>query len=65
MSVDYHLKIRGDLMADSVEAGFSLQKAAQVRLDNLGLVKNHPCFINNQKLHRITGTAAGTPAFYR
>jgi hypothetical protein len=41
MSVDYHLKIQGDLMADSVEAGFSLQKAAQVRLDNLGLVKNH------------------------
>ncbi len=31
----------------SGEAGFSLQKAAQVRLDNLGLVKNHSCFINN------------------
>jgi hypothetical protein len=28
---------------------FSLQKAAQVRLDNLGLVKNHSCFINNPK----------------
>ncbi len=28
---------------------FSLQKAAQVRLDNLGLVKNHSCFINNTK----------------
>ncbi len=28
---------------------FSLQKAAQVRLDNLGLVKNHSCFIKNQK----------------
>jgi len=41
MSFDYHLKIQGDLMADSGEAGFSLQKAAQVRLDNLGLVKNH------------------------
>ena len=49
MSVDYHLKIQGDLMADSGEAGFSLQKAAQVRLDNLGLVKNHSCFINNPK----------------
>jgi len=48
MSLDYHLKIQGDLMADSGEAGFSLQKAAQVRLDNLGLVKNHSCFINNQ-----------------
>ena len=49
MSLDYHLKIQGDLMADSGEAGFSLQKAAQVRLDNLGLVKNHSCFINNPK----------------
>ena len=48
MSLDYHLKIRGDLMADSREAGFSLQKAAQLRLDNLGLVKNHSCFVNNQ-----------------
>ena len=47
MSLDYHLKIQGDLMADSGEAGFSLQKAAQVRLDNLGLVKNHSCFVNN------------------
>jgi hypothetical protein len=28
---------------------FSLQKAALVRLDNLGLVKNHSCFINNPK----------------
>jgi hypothetical protein len=35
-------------MADSGEAGFSLQKAAQVRLDNLGLVKNHAYFVNNQ-----------------
>ncbi len=49
MSLDYHLKIQGDLMADSGKAGFSLQKAAQVRLDNLGLVKNHSCFINNPK----------------
>ncbi len=28
---------------------FSLQKAAQVRLNNLGLVKNHSYFINNPK----------------
>ncbi len=49
MSLNYHLKIQGDLMADSRDAGFSLQKAAQVRLDNLGLVKNHSCFINNPK----------------
>jgi hypothetical protein len=49
MSSDYHLKIQGELMADSGKAGFSLQKAAQVRLDNLGLVKNHSCFINNPK----------------
>ena len=41
MRVDYHLKIQEVLMADSGEAGFSLQKAAQVRLDKLGLVKNH------------------------
>ncbi len=49
MSLDYHLKIQGDLMADSGKADFSLQKAAQVRLDNLGLLKNHSCFINNPK----------------
>ncbi len=49
MSLNYHLKIQGDLMADSREAGFSLQKAVQVRLDNLGLLKNHSCFINNLK----------------
>jgi hypothetical protein len=48
MCLDYHLKIQGDLMSDSGEAGFSLQKAAQVWLDNLGLVKNHSCFVNNQ-----------------
>jgi hypothetical protein len=48
MSLDYHLKIQGVLMAESGEAGFSSQKAAQVRLDNLGLVKNHSCFVNNQ-----------------
>jgi hypothetical protein len=47
MSLDYHLNIQGDLMADSGKAGFSLQKAAQVRLDSL--VKNHSCFINNPK----------------
>jgi hypothetical protein len=49
MSLDYNLKIQGELMADSSKAGFSLWKAAQVRLDNLGLVKNHSCFINNPK----------------
>jgi hypothetical protein len=49
MSLDYHLKIQGESMADSSKAGFSLQKAAQVRLDNLGLLKNHSCFINNLK----------------
>ena len=49
MSLDYHLKIQGDLMADSREASFSLQKAAQMRLDNLGLVKNHPCIVSNPK----------------
>jgi hypothetical protein len=49
MSLDYHLKIQGELMADSGKAGFSLQKAAQVRLDNLRLMKNHSYFINNPK----------------
>ena len=64
MSVDYHLKIQGVLMADSGEAGFSLQKAAQVRLDKLGLVKNH-CVSLIIKSALNTGTAAGAPAFYR
>ena len=32
---------------DSGEAGFSLQKAAQVRIDNLGLIKNHSWFVYN------------------
>jgi hypothetical protein len=49
MSLYYHLTIQGELMADSGKAGFSLQKAVLVRLDNLGLVKNHACFINNPK----------------
>jgi hypothetical protein len=30
-----------------------LQKAAQVRLDNLGLVKNYSCFINNPKCIKL------------
>ncbi len=49
MSLDYHLDIQGELMADSGKARFSLQKAAQARLDNLELAKNHSCFINNPK----------------
>ncbi len=49
MSLDYHLKIQGELMVDSVKAGFPLQKAAHVRLGNLGLVNNPSCFINNPK----------------
>jgi hypothetical protein len=53
MSLDYHLKIQGDLMADRGEAGFLLQKAAQVRLDNLGLVKSHSCFISNLKRIKV------------
>jgi hypothetical protein len=32
---------------------FSLQKAALVRLDNLGLVKNHSCFIYNPKCIKL------------
>jgi hypothetical protein len=47
MSLDYNLKIQGKLMADSGKAGFSLQKTAQVSLDNLGLVMNQSCFTNN------------------
>jgi hypothetical protein len=49
MSLDYHLKIQGELIAASSEAGFSLQMAVQVRLDNLELVKKLSCFINNSK----------------
>jgi hypothetical protein len=35
MSLNYRLKLQGELMADSSNAGFLLQKAAQVTLDNL------------------------------
>jgi hypothetical protein len=49
LSLDIHLKIQVKLMADRGEAGFLLQKAARVRLDNIGLVKNHSCIINNPK----------------
>ena len=37
MGLDYHLKIQGDMMADLNER-VPLQKAAQVKLDNLGQI---------------------------
>ena len=45
MEIDYHLKIQGTLM-DDLNEGVSLQKAAQVRLDNLGQIKSRSTFIN-------------------
>ena len=52
MEIDYVHRVQGSLMAD-VNAGVPLEKAAQVRLDNLGLIKRHALFVNNpQRLER-------------
>ncbi len=48
-------------MADRGKAGSSLQKAAQARLENLRLVKNHSYFINIQSAW-MTGTSVGATA---
>ena len=48
MEIDYHLKIQGTLM-DDLNEGVSLQKSAQVRLDNLGQIKSRSTFINDLK----------------
>lgn len=46
MDVDYHLKMQGSLI-DDLDQGVGLRKAAQVRLDNLGQIKNRSMFIND------------------
>ena len=46
MGLDYHLKIQGDMMAD-LNKGVPLQKAAQVKLDNLVKVKSHSNLANH------------------
>ena len=46
MGLDYHLKIQGIMMADLNE-GVPLQKAAQVKFDNLVQVKSHSNFANH------------------
>lgn len=48
MDIDYDKKMQGTLMAD-VKEGVPLDKAARVRLDNLGQIKNRTQFINNPK----------------
>ena len=46
MEIGYHLKIQGTLI-DDLNEGVSLQKAAQVRLENLGQIKSRSTFIND------------------
>ena len=53
MEIDYHLKIQGILMDDLNEV-FSLQRAVQVPLDNLGQIKIRSTFINDPtRLERL------------
>ena len=53
MGLSYHPKIQGSLMAD-INKCVSLQKAAQVRLDNIYQIRNRSTFINDtQQLVRI------------
>ena len=46
MSINYAKKVQGTMMAD-LNAGVSLQAAAQVRLDNLGQIRARSQFINS------------------
>jgi len=46
MSIDYAKKVQGTIMAD-LNAGVPLQKAAQVRLDNLPQICNRSQFVNS------------------
>lgn len=48
MKIDYHLRMQGTIMGDVME-GVPLEKAAQVRLDNLGQVKSRSQFINDPR----------------
>ena len=46
MCVDYQRVLEGNIMAD-VGDGVNLKQAARARLDNLGHVKSHACFVND------------------
>jgi len=51
--IDYHYVLEADIMQD-VGNGVNLKQAAQARLDNLGQIKSHSCFVNDPKrLKRI------------
>ena len=45
LEVDYYRQIQGQIQ-DQKGEGSTLEKAARVRLDNLGLVQSHSCFAN-------------------
>ena len=46
MNIDYATKVQGTLM-DDLGKGVSLEKAVQVKIDNLGFVKSHTMFVKN------------------
>jgi len=48
MTIDYGKKLQGELMADLMD-GVPREKAAQVRLDNLGQIRNRCQEINEPK----------------
>ena len=53
MGVNYQPVLKGDIMAD-VGDGVNLKQAARERLDNLGHVKSHSCFVNEpERLDRM------------
>ena len=53
LSIDYHRQIQGQIQ-DQIGEGSTLEKAARVRLDNLGLVQSHSCFANApERLRRL------------
>ena len=45
MRMEYQRVLDGNIMAD-VGDGLNLKQAARARLDNLGHVKSHSCFVN-------------------
>ena len=53
LEVDYYRQIQGQIQ-DQKGEGSTLEKAARVRLDNLGLVQSHSCFANApERLNRL------------
>ena len=53
MVLSYHLKIQGSLIA-GLNEGFFLQKAVQVRLENIAQIRNRStCFNDPQQLGRL------------